>query len=296
MKPLIAALIFCLFFSSLCFAQTQTGNASYNASKNGLTLAHASMSFGTMVRITNLRNNREVIAVVDGRIPVSDPRIADISGEAARTIGMPASGYTQVRLEELIPAQPVEPAPAVIPVRSVPPAETPPQPPPPPPPAPTETPAQTPPPAVTAVQPPSPPPPPAPTETPAQTLPPAVIAAQSPAPAAPARTPETPRSAPAAAVTPQAAAPAVTAPSPSTQESRVVETIQVITPQTPAAVVQSCFASPLGLIILILLIIVIILLTAIFVLLLGKRRLPWWPWFYPLWIRRRVRYLKKRRI
>ncbi|MDR2257552.1 MAG: septal ring lytic transglycosylase RlpA family protein, partial [Treponema sp.] len=74
MKSLTAALFFGLFFSSLCFAQTQTGNASYNAAKSGVTIAHPSMSFGTRVRVTNLRNNREVIATVDGRIPASDPR------------------------------------------------------------------------------------------------------------------------------------------------------------------------------------------------------------------------------
>jgi hypothetical protein len=60
MKPLIAVLIFGLFFSSPCFAQTQTGNASYNASKNGLTLAHASMSFGTRVKITNQENKKDL--------------------------------------------------------------------------------------------------------------------------------------------------------------------------------------------------------------------------------------------
>jgi hypothetical protein len=60
------------------------------------------MSFGTRVRVTNLQNNREVIATVDGRIPVSDPRIADISAEAGDAIGMSRGGYTEVRLEQLI--------------------------------------------------------------------------------------------------------------------------------------------------------------------------------------------------
>jgi hypothetical protein len=50
------------------------------------------------------------------------------------------------------------------------------------------------------------------------------------------------------------------------------------------------------LVILFLLIIAVMLLTAILVLLVGMRRLPWWPWFYPLWVRRRMRYLKNRRI
>jgi hypothetical protein len=229
MKPLIAALTFGLFFLSPCFAQTQTGDASYNGSKNGLTLAHSSMSFGTRVRITNLRNNREVIAIVDGRIPVSDPRIADISAEAGGAIGMSTSGYTEVRLEILVPPPPAEPSPAPVEIATAPAA------------------------VVTVPQ-------------------------QPPAPAA-------------------------AAPPPSPEpETRVVESIQVITPQPqyvpapPAVMVQSCFSSPLCFAILILLIIAVMLLTAVLILLLGMRRLPWWPWFYPLWIRRRVRYLKKRRL
>jgi rare lipoprotein A len=105
MKRLNAVLIFGLLFSAFCFAQTQTGDATYNASKSGLTIAHSSMSFNTRVRVTNLRNNREVIATVDGRIPVSDPRIADISKEAGDAIGMSPQGYTLVRLEQLVPQQ-----------------------------------------------------------------------------------------------------------------------------------------------------------------------------------------------
>jgi hypothetical protein len=114
MKSLSAALVIGLFVSGLCFAQTQTGNVSYNASKKGLTIAHPSMSFGTRVRITNLRNNQEVIATVDDRIPVSDLRIADISAEAGNAIGMSFRGYTAVRLEQLIPLHAAEEKPAAV--------------------------------------------------------------------------------------------------------------------------------------------------------------------------------------
>jgi rare lipoprotein A len=226
MKPFLAALLIGLFFTNPCFAQTQTGNASYNTSKNGLTLTHSSMSFGTRVRITNLSNNRDVIATVDGRIPVGDPRIADISADAGNAIGMAASGYTVVRLEQLVPVQ---------------------------------------------------------------DAPPPLPATTTPAPVEPA-----PRR-PAAPV-------AENPPSPSAQEPRIVESIQVVTPQPqylaayPAATAPNCFSSPLCVAILILLIIAVMLLTAILVLLVSMRRLPWWPWFYPLWVRRRVRYLKDRRL
>jgi hypothetical protein len=99
MKRLGAVFILGLV-SVYCFAQSQTGNASYNASKSGFTISHSSMSFGTAVRVTNLRNNSEVIATVDGRIPASDPRVADISREAGDAIGMSRSGYTEVRIEQ----------------------------------------------------------------------------------------------------------------------------------------------------------------------------------------------------
>jgi hypothetical protein len=285
MKPLIAALAFGLLFLSPCFAQTQTGNASYNASRSGLTLAHSSMSFGTRVRITNLRNNREVIAVVDGRIPVSDPRIADISAEAGSAIGMSTSGYTQVRLEILLPPPPEA---ASVAVSSVvpPPVVAPPAEPPAPIP-PVEQPA------------------PVPVETARSQEAAAAVPQQSPPPAVVAPVPvpvpaETTRRQEAAAAVPQrSSAPAVPAPSSSDQEARIVESIQVITPQPqyapPVSIVQSCFSSPLCYVILILLIIAVLLLTAILVLLLRMRPLPWRLWFYPLWVRRRARYLKKRR-
>ncbi|MDR0709054.1 MAG: hypothetical protein LBF77_03175 [Spirochaetaceae bacterium] len=223
MKRLSAFLVIGLL-SVYCFAQTQIGDASYNASKKGLTLAHSSMSFGTRVRITNERNNREVIAAVDDRIPASDPRIADISKEAGDAIGMSQSGYTRVRLEELIP--------------------------------------------------------------------------ERPAAAPPASSEQTP---PAAAQGAPAAAPA---PSSTRQQEAVVETIQIVSPAQAAPPVQyvvlpssegqNCFNSPLCVAILVLLIIAVLILAAILVLLLYMRRVPWWPWYYPVWLRRHLRYLKKR--
>jgi rare lipoprotein A len=229
MKRLSAVLVLSLF-SVYCFAQTQTGNASYNSSKKGLTLSHPSMSFGTHVRITNLRNNREIIATVDGRIPASDPRIADISAEAGDAIGLPRSGLSEVRLEQLLP-QPSAPS--------------------------------------------------------------SSAARESPPP---------PVSAPVSPAEPAPASPPPPAPEPASQEPRV-ETIQIVSPAPappstqylvlpPAA--QNCSASPLCLAVLILLIVAVLLLTAILVL-ICTHRVPWLPWYYPVWVRRHLRYLKKRR-
>ncbi|MDR2618069.1 MAG: hypothetical protein LBC62_04280 [Treponema sp.] len=101
MKQLSAAFIFGLLVLSFCSAQTQTGNASYNPSKTGLTISHSSLSFNTRVRVTNLLNNRSVEAVVDGRIAISSERIADISGEAGDALGMNKTGMTRVEIAEL---------------------------------------------------------------------------------------------------------------------------------------------------------------------------------------------------
>jgi hypothetical protein len=96
------------------------------------------MSFGTRVRITNLRNNSEVIATVDGRSLPDASCIADISREAGDAIGMSRSGYTTVRIEQFHEAQAAVPTPppAVTPSPAEPPRQTPP-----PAPAPTPPPA-----------------------------------------------------------------------------------------------------------------------------------------------------------
>jgi hypothetical protein len=93
----------------------------------------------------------------------------------------------------------------------------------------------------------------------------------------------------------------VPAPAPQPAPPTVVTQTQVLPLQTvtdiqyvpvpAAAPVQPCCNARLILAILLLLILVIAMLVVILILL--HRRLPLWPWYYPLWIRRRRRYLKK---
>jgi hypothetical protein len=98
----LALMIFGVLVSSLCSAQIQTGNASCSPSKAGMTISHPSLSFNTHVRVTNLRNGRSVEAVVNGRIPISPERVADVSREAGAALGMDAGGLTPVEIEVLI--------------------------------------------------------------------------------------------------------------------------------------------------------------------------------------------------
>jgi hypothetical protein len=110
MKRLSAAVVFVFLVSGFGFAQIQTGNASYNPLKTGFTISHSSLSFNTHVRVTNLLNNLWVDATVNGRIPISTERIADISQEVGDALRMDKTGMTMVEIAIL----PASPAPASV--------------------------------------------------------------------------------------------------------------------------------------------------------------------------------------
>ena len=63
------------------------------------TMAHKTLPFGTMVRITNLRNNNTVIVRVNDRGPFTPARVGDVSASAARALGMRRAGVVAARLE-----------------------------------------------------------------------------------------------------------------------------------------------------------------------------------------------------
>jgi rare lipoprotein A len=66
-----------------------------------MTMAHPSLPFGTMVRVTNLRNGRSVVVRVNDRGPFVGKRIADLSQAAASEIGMMRRGVARARIEVL---------------------------------------------------------------------------------------------------------------------------------------------------------------------------------------------------
>lgn len=66
--------------------------------KFGLTCAHKTLPFGTMLEVTNLANGKRVIVRVNDRGPFSGSRIIDISYEAAKTINMISSGIQRVQV------------------------------------------------------------------------------------------------------------------------------------------------------------------------------------------------------
>lgn len=65
----------------------------------GLTAAHRTLPFGTRVRVTNLRNRRQVVVRINDRGPFVAGRIIDLSQGAARRIGLTAMGVARVRIE-----------------------------------------------------------------------------------------------------------------------------------------------------------------------------------------------------
>ena len=93
--------------------ESATGYASYSANDfdgrqtaNGetfnmyeLTAAHKTYSFNTMIRVTNLSNNKTVIVRINDRGPFVDNRIIDLSLGAAMQLDMVDSGVQEVQLD-----------------------------------------------------------------------------------------------------------------------------------------------------------------------------------------------------
>ncbi len=67
--------------------------------QHSFTGAHRSLPFGTLVRVINLRNGKEVVITVNDRGPFIRGRIIDISRAAAGSIGILSRGVTRVRVE-----------------------------------------------------------------------------------------------------------------------------------------------------------------------------------------------------
>lgn len=96
-------------------AQTQTGKASFYSKRatgsrtssgerlhhDSLTCAHRTYPFGTLLRVTNERNGKQVIVRVTDRGPHGRGRIIDLSYRAASELGIIAQGVAVVKAERL---------------------------------------------------------------------------------------------------------------------------------------------------------------------------------------------------
>jgi rare lipoprotein A len=112
---IITLLVFTVLFwlSSFAFVQKQTGIASYYADKfegqltasgekykhKRLTAAHKILPFGTLVKVTNIKNGKSVEVTINDRGPFVSGRIIDLSKSAAEALQFTAQGLTEVELE-----------------------------------------------------------------------------------------------------------------------------------------------------------------------------------------------------
>jgi len=94
-------------------AEVEEGDASYYADaldgnttasgesydKNAFTAAHRTLPFGTRIKVTYLKTGETVDVVINDRGPHAKSRIIDLSGAAARQIGMVDDGHGKVTIE-----------------------------------------------------------------------------------------------------------------------------------------------------------------------------------------------------
>ena len=115
---IFSILLLVVFAVPLVFAEEvrQYGNASwYSGSLHGrktasgecydkdeLTGAHRELPFGTLVKVKNLNNGKEVIVRVNDRGPFIKSRIIDLSRAAAITLGILNLGTARVSIEVIL--------------------------------------------------------------------------------------------------------------------------------------------------------------------------------------------------
>ena len=93
--------------------ETQVGIASYYSdkfhgrrtangeryNKNELTAVHSRLPFGTIIRVTNLRNKHSVHLRINDRKHPRNRRLLDVSKRAARELGFIGAGLAKVEIE-----------------------------------------------------------------------------------------------------------------------------------------------------------------------------------------------------
>lgn len=97
------------------FLSNQTGVASYFSDKfhgkrtasgepydkNDLTAAHATLPFGSVIHVVNLKNNQSVDVRVNSRSHPANKRLLDLSKQAAKELGFLQAGIAKVKITVL---------------------------------------------------------------------------------------------------------------------------------------------------------------------------------------------------
>jgi rare lipoprotein A len=69
--------------------------------KYKLTTVHKDYPFGTILRVTNLQNNRSVNVVVNDRAPLRNNHLLDLSKQAAMELNFIKAGRAKVKIEAI---------------------------------------------------------------------------------------------------------------------------------------------------------------------------------------------------
>ena len=86
------------------YSKRATGSRTANGERlhhDSMTCAHKTFPFGTMLRVKNLGNGREVVVRVTDRGPFVKGRIIDLSWGAAQKLGIIAQGVAMVEVEKV---------------------------------------------------------------------------------------------------------------------------------------------------------------------------------------------------
>jgi rare lipoprotein A len=85
------------------FFQGRTTASGEPFDENQLTCAHRTLPLGSVLRVTNLRNNKSVIVTVNDRGPVPESRVIDLSRAAAAALDFSGQGLAPVKVELIGP-------------------------------------------------------------------------------------------------------------------------------------------------------------------------------------------------
>lgn len=77
---------------------------------NMLTAAHPTLPIPSYARVTNLSNGKTVVVRVNDRGPFHANRVMDLSYAAAQQLGFVRAGTAQVRVEQIVPGERIQPA------------------------------------------------------------------------------------------------------------------------------------------------------------------------------------------
>lgn len=76
----------------------------------GMTAAHKTLPFGTLVQVTNLENDKKVIVRINDRGPFIHRRVLDLSYAAAQKLGFALNGKANVLARIILLRHPTGPA------------------------------------------------------------------------------------------------------------------------------------------------------------------------------------------